>query len=88
MPEGTQAVARACASVQTPRTMLRFLLLRFLPRRILPLLALYELYRLVRRLRSHPIVRRPRRMVVSGEASPANVKTLAPAAADGQVYGV
>ena len=67
--------------------MLQFLLLRFLPRRVLPLLAFYELYRLFRRLQTHPIVRRPRRMVVSGEARPADVTTLTPAAADGQVYG-
>ena len=69
--------------------MLRFLLLRFLPRRLLPLLGLYEMYRLVRRLQAHPVVRRPRRLVVSGEARPADVTvtTLTPAAADGQVYG-
>lgn len=33
--------------------MIRFLLLRFLPRRILPLLLLFEAYQLVRRLRRH-----------------------------------
>jgi hypothetical protein len=44
--------------------MLRFLFLRFLPRRLLPLLTLFEIYRLFRRwqTRNEPPVASPRRV--------------------------
>ncbi len=44
--------------------MLRYLLLRFLPRRLVPLLFLLELFRLVRRwqTRNDPVVDRSRRV--------------------------
>ena len=44
--------------------MLRFLFLRFLPRRLVPLLTLFEIYRLFRRWqsRSEPPVAPPRRL--------------------------
>ena len=44
--------------------MLRFLFLRFLPRRLVPLLTLFEIYRLFRRLqsRNEPPVAPPRRL--------------------------
>ncbi len=45
--------------------MLRFLLLRFLPRRLVPLLFLFEIFRLFRRwqTRNDPDIDRPRRRV-------------------------
>ena len=44
--------------------MLRFLFLRFLPRRLVPLLTLFEIYRLFRRWqsRNEPPVAPPRRL--------------------------
>ena len=43
---------------------LRFMLLRYLPRRIVPLLTAYEIFRLVQRLRrSRPQPVAPRRIV-------------------------
>ncbi len=44
--------------------MLRFLFLRFLPRRLVPLLTLFEIYRLLRRWqsRNEPPVASPRRL--------------------------
>ncbi len=44
--------------------MLRFLFLRFLPRRLVPLLTLFEIYRLFRRFqsRNEPPIAPPRRL--------------------------
>ena len=44
--------------------MLRFLFLRFLPRRLIPLLTLFEIYRLFRRFqsRNEPQIAPPRRL--------------------------
>lgn len=44
--------------------MLRFLFLRFLPRRLVPLLTLFEIYRLFRRwqTRNEPPIAPPRRL--------------------------
>ena len=67
--------------------MLRFLLLRFLPRRLLPLLTLLEVIRLVRRFRASRRARPPARLVVSDRAPRADVTTLTPPTVDGQVYG-
>jgi len=47
--------------------MLQFLLFRFLPRRLLPLLTLYEAYRLFRRFQASRKGRPPARLVVSGD---------------------
>lgn len=52
------------------KTALRFLLLRFLPRRLVPLLTVIEVVRLVRRLRSRPptpVAAPPRRMRTVGD---------------------
>jgi hypothetical protein len=45
--------------------MLQFLLFRFLPRRLLPLLTLYEAYRIFRRFQASQKGRPPARLVVS-----------------------
>lgn len=51
---------------------LRFLLLRFLPRRVLPILTVIEIYRLVQRLRRRgPEPVAPRRIVTVDELGPA-----------------
>ena len=50
--------------------MLQFIFLRFLPRRLLPLLTLYEAYRLFRRFQASRKSRPPARLVVTGEAPP------------------
>jgi hypothetical protein len=48
---------------------LRFLLLRFLPRRVLPILTAIEIFRLVQRLRRRgPDAAAPRRIVTVDEA--------------------
>lgn len=66
--------------------MLQALLLRFLPRRLLPLLALYQGYRLFRAFRASRSARRPARLVVS--KSPRRpVTSMTPDPVDGQVYG-
>jgi hypothetical protein len=74
--------------------MLRFLFLRFLPRRLMPLLALFEAYRLYRRFRASRAARPPRRLTVSGTsrsasgtAAPPEVTTMTPPKVDGQLYG-
>ena len=45
--------------------MLRFLLLRFLPRRLIPLLTLFEAYRLFRRFQAARKPQPPTRLVVT-----------------------
>lgn len=51
--------------------MLRFLLLRFLPRRVLPILTAIEIYRLIQRLRRRgPEPVAPRRIVTVDETAP------------------
>ena len=73
--------------------MLRFLVLRFLPRRLLPLLTLYEVYRLFRRFQAARTPRPSRRLVVSGSSTSGAVTTIGPVTTmtpptvDGQVYG-
>ena len=67
--------------------MLRFLFFRFLPRRLIPLLALFEVYRLFRRFQAAGQARPRRRLVVSGPVKDADVTTLTPPKVDGQVYG-
>jgi len=53
------------------RTALRFFLLRFLPRRLIPILTAVEIVRLIQRLRrGAPEPVRPRRLVTSGTAHP------------------
>lgn len=47
--------------------MLGWLLLRFLPRRLLPLLAVYEVVKIARRLRGAPNARPPARIRLSGD---------------------
>jgi len=52
------------------KTALRFLLLRFLPRRLVPLLTIIEIVRLVRRVRgrrSTPVASPPRRLRTVGD---------------------
>lgn len=50
------------------KTALRFFLLRFLPRRLVPILTVIELVRLVRRLRGRgPVPVAPRRMRTVGD---------------------
>lgn len=50
---------------------MRFALLRFLPRRLLPLLGLIEVVRVVRRVRGKPPEAvSPRRTVISGNPDP------------------
>ena len=67
--------------------MLRFLFLRFLPRRLIPLIALFEVYRLFRRFQAGVQARPPRRLVVSDQPEDADVTSLTPPKVDGQVYG-
>lgn len=56
---------------------LRFLLLRFLPRRVVPILTAIEIFRLVQRLRRRgPEPAAPRRIVTVGDAT----ETSTPAA--------
>jgi hypothetical protein len=51
---------------------LRFVLLRFLPRRVLPILTAIEIYRLIQRLRRRgPEPVAPRRIVTVDEPGPA-----------------
>lgn len=59
--------------------MLRFLLLRFLPRRLVPLLFLLEIFRLFRRwqTRNDPVVDRSRR-VTTGTDMDGTPRYLAP----------
>jgi hypothetical protein len=58
-------------------TALRFFLLRFLPRRLLPILTAIEVFRLVQRLRRRgPAPVAPRRIVTATGADPAD--TTAP----------
>ena len=53
------------------RTALRFFLLRFLPRRLIPILTAVEIVRLIQRVRrGAPDPVRPRRLVTSGSANP------------------
>ena len=49
--------------------MLKFLLLRFLPRRLLPLLLLYEAYKLVMRMRNDDDPEDPRRITIDGHST-------------------
>lgn len=52
------------------KTALRFLLLRFLPRRLVPLLTVLEVVRMVRRLRGRgktPVAAPPRRLRTVGD---------------------
>ncbi len=71
--------------------MLRFLLLRFLPRRILPLLTLYELYKMVRYLQGTRVPRQPGRLIVSGDPQatpkPTHREVVSSAATDREGYG-
>lgn len=67
--------------------MLRYFLLRFLPRRLLPLITLYEAYRLFRRWQASRVPRPPRRLVVSGPAEPGVITTMTPTPVDGQLHG-
>jgi hypothetical protein len=53
------------------RTALRFFLLKFLPRRLVPILAAFEIIQLIRRVRrGAPEPVQPRRIVTSGSARP------------------
>ena len=53
------------------KTGLRFFLLRFLPRRLIPILTAVEIVRLIQRLRrGSPEPVRPRRLVTSGSSEP------------------
>ena len=55
--------------------MLRFLFLRFLPRRLIPLLTLFEAYRLFRRFQAARKPQPPTRLVVTssaGDSGPAS----------------
>lgn len=67
--------------------MLRFLLLRFLPRRLLPFLGLLEAFLLFRRWQASRRARPPARLAVSGRSRRADVTTLTPPTVDGQLYG-
>ncbi|MEX2184463.1 MAG: hypothetical protein WEC14_08440 [Chloroflexota bacterium] len=50
---------------------LRFFLLRFLPRRLVPILTVIEVVRMIRRLRRQPPAAvTPRRLRISGETPP------------------
>ena len=49
--------------------MLRFLFLRFLPRRLIPLLTLFEVYQLFRRFQAARKPQPPKRLVVTSSAS-------------------
>ena len=61
------------------KTALRFFLLRFLPRRLVPLLTVIELVRLVRRLRGRgPVPVAPRRLRTVGDLRPVGDGTVAP----------
>lgn len=66
-------VARVLRVAHTPRmlkTALRFFLLRFLPRRLVPILTVIELVRLVRRLRGRgPVPVAPRRLRTVGDGT-------------------
>ena len=49
--------------------MLKFLLLKFLPRRLLPLLLLYEAYKLVMRMRNDDDPEEPHRVTIDGHST-------------------
>jgi len=71
MAPGVPAVDEGSADTRAMRTALRFFLLKFLPRRLVPILAAFEILQLVRRMRrGAPEPVRPRRLVTSDSARP------------------
>ena len=51
------------------KTALRFFLLRFLPRRLVPILTAIEVFRLIQQFRRGPAAKQPRRIVTSDRPS-------------------